>query len=452
MNINDPEKNLSISSHPIKKILYSSKHSIVLLKYVFVFTIAFTGILSLRFALHSLIPPAVYKKDFIQEYLLAQAVFEGVDPYLPLPELAQRFLGPLPNTVFQHSTPHPPPVALLCLPLVLFSYEQAATAWFLFEMVCIVSTIYFILRWLDRRPGLVLLIFITLLVLSWRPFRDGLVVGQLMSLMLVLLVATWQALRSGNNVKGGSFLGCLIALKFIAWPVVIYLAIRKNWIAVITAGVVTVSANLGAALLMGFDRILYYYLKVSTIISPLYQAHEANFSMWTVGWRVFQGTGSPVLLGLEAPPLVASPAMAHFVSWALPLGLLGIGLTLALRAKSFDTSFGILVCVSILVNPIAWGHYLILALIPLVIVGHRLYSLDLPRKETWCLLLFSLLLFIPKLGIRWFILQLTGNELSAKSAQVPFAATLLTLIPAVAILGLLWLVWHIEHTYLKRAS
>lgn len=179
-------------------------------------------------------------------------------------------------------------------------------------------------------------------------------VGQLMSLLLILMVATWRALRSGNNIKGGGFLGCLIALKFIAWPVFIFLAIRRNWGAVIMAGVVTVSANLGAALLMGFDRILYYYLKVSAIVSPLYKAHEANFSMWTVGWRVFQGTGSPVLLGLEAPPLVASPVMAHFISWAIPLGLIGVGLTLALRARSFDTSFGIPVRVSILVNPVAW--------------------------------------------------------------------------------------------------
>ena len=36
----------------------------------------------------------------------------------------------------------------------------------------------------------------------------------------------------------------------------------------------------------------------------------------------------------------------------------------------------------ILVSPVAWDHYLIPALIPLVIVVHNLSFLNRPRKET----------------------------------------------------------------------
>jgi hypothetical protein len=294
-------------------------------------------------------------------------------------------------------------------------------------------------------------LIVTLLVLAWSPFWEEIVIGQLMTLLFVLLIAAWLTLRSGDDIRGGILLGCLIALKLMAWPVAIFLAIRRKWRAVVAVGASAVAANLAAAVLMGFDRVVYYYVDVSAIVSPLYRAHEANFSMWTIGWRLFDGTGSPVLLGLEAPPLVIAPILARYVSLAVPLVLLGTGLWLATHARRFDTSFGILVCVSLLVNPVAWSHYLILAAIPIIIVGRRLFALNLPNRETWAFLALSLLLFIPRLRLRRFILQLTGNELTAKTAQVPFVATLLTLVPVVAILGLLWLIWQMERTWPEEA-
>jgi hypothetical protein len=420
----------------------------VLLKYVLLFIMAIMGLVALQVNLISLLRPHVYKKDFIQEYLLAKAVLDGVDPYLYLPDLTLRLVGPVPNLILQHPTPHPPPVALLSLPLGLLSYEQAALVWFLFESACVLVAVYMLLRWLDKRPGLVLTLFVALLALAWSPFMEELVIGQLMTLLLVLLIAAWQALRAGDAIKGGVFLGCMIALKLMAWPVVIFLALRRNWRAVGAAGITALAANLAAALLMGFDRVVYFYREVSTIVSPLYRAHEGNFSAWTVGWRLFDGTGSPVLHGVQAPPLVSAPALARYVSFAAPVVLLGAGLALALRARSFDASFGVLVCVSILVNPVAWSHYLILASIPLVILGRRLLDLGLPRKESYALLALCLLLLIPRTELRRIILLLGGQELVAgASPDVPFASALLSFIPALAVLGLLWLVWRLDRVY-----
>lgn len=452
MNLKETERALLPDTHPIKHILYSHKPALVWIKYTVVIIAAITGFFNLCVAVTSLIPPSVYKKDFIQEYLLARAVLDGTDPYLPLPELSQRFLGTLTNLVFQHPTPHPPPVALLCILLSFLSYEQAAVAWFLLELACIVLAVYLILRLLGARTRPTIIIITTLLILVWSPFRDELVMGQLMAILLVLLIGTWLALRSEKDIKGGVFLGCLIALKLMAWPIVIFLAMRKRWKAAAVTIVTAVTANLGAVLVMGFERVMYFYLKVSTIVSSLYRAHEANFSMWTIGWRIFEGTGSPVLLGLEAPPLVSAPFLAPYVSATVICALLFMGLRLAIRTGSFDASFGILVCVSILVNPVAWSHYLILALIPLVIVGHRLYMLNLPKKETWSFFLIGLLLFIPRLVLRRFILNLYGLDITTKSAPVPFVATLTALIPTVAILWLLWLVWQTKYVYIEKTT
>ena len=70
--------------------------------------------------------------------------------------------------------------------------------------------------------------------------------------------------------------------------------------------------------------------------------------------------------------------------------LLGTGLALALRIRNFDAAFGILVCVSLLANPVSWHHYLILASVPLVMIGRRLFTLDFPNKETWAFILLGL--------------------------------------------------------------
>lgn len=445
MNNDESERALSPASHPIRRILSSRQPAMVLLKYLLVLVAFILGLTSLQVSLQSLVRPFVYHKDFIQEYLLAKAVLKGVDPFLPLPELALRFLGPLPNPVLQHPTPHPPAVAWLSLPLGLLSYEQAAVVWFLFEIVCIVAAIYLLLRWFGRRPGLALTLFTALLALGWNPFWEELITGQLMTLLLLLLIGAWLAFRSGDEITGGVLFGLSIALKLVAWPIIIFLAIRRNWRAVIAAGAAGLVANLAAALLMGFERVLYYYLEVGTKVSSLYHASDYNFSLWTIGWRAFEGTGSPVVTGATADPLVAAPGAARLVSFGIPLAMLGVGLVWALRARSFDVSFGILICVSILVSPVAWRHYLVLASIPVVVAGRRLRVLDWPRWETNVGLTLGLLLFITRSQLDRIIRVLSGHEpIVGTAPKVPFAVTLLSFVPTVAILGLLYFLRHLD--------
>ncbi|WP_299979385.1 glycosyltransferase family 87 protein [Desulfobacula sp.] len=447
METPNPIKNISASSHPIKDILDSHNTFVIFVKILFLIAMASIGVFSIYSATKSLVIPYVYEKDFMQDYLLAQALLHGFDPYLPISQLAQQFIGELPNNVLPHPSPHPPPVAVLCLPFCIFNYEHAAVAWFLFEIICIFFATYLILCKLHNKSDLKLTIFIFLLLMAWPPLFLELVFGQLMTLLLLLLVCAWLSLGSGKNITGGIFIGLLIAIKLMAWPFIIFFAVRKNWSAVIAAGITVITSNVIAGLIMGFDKIVYYYFKVSAIVSPLYRAYEFNFSMWTIGWRLFDGTGSPILKGLEAPPIVAAPFLALFLSFAMPILLLAVGLKLALRTRSFDTSFGILVCVSTLVNPVAWTHYLILILIPIVIVGRDLLIHDMPKTETWYFLLLCASLLITNLEIRLFILKLTGLEMTTGRVQVPFVATLLTLIPAVSVILLLWLVSHMDHFY-----
>jgi hypothetical protein len=429
----------------LKRIVSSREPVMVTFRYFLIFTAAILGIANMRLWWQSFSIRYIFKKDFIQEFLISKSVLGGVDPYLPLPVLAERFLGPLPNLVFPHPTPHPPPVALICLPLGLLSYEHAAMVWFIFELICLSVSVVLLLRWLGVEKREALASLSALLILVWTPVTYELLHGQLTALLFFLMVGAWQALRSGKDIRGGILLGTAIAVKLVPWPLIIFLMLRRNWRATCAAITTTIAANVAAATFIGFDRMAHYYLKIGSSVSELYHAHFANFSLWSIGWRLFDGTGSPVLGGVNAPPLFNAPAIAPFISIAIPFAMLIIGLKFAFQARNLDTSFGIMICLMILVSPIAWNHYLITALIPFVIVVQNLSSLHWPGKETYITLCIFITFSIPPPGLNKLISLSAGNVIGDGLVQTSsFTVALVSLLPTIALLGLLWLVWRLD--------
>jgi Glycosyltransferase family 87 len=433
-----------------QRIVSSRKPLMVILRSFFFIILTIVAVKHLYMSLESLFSPHIYRKDFIQEFLLSKAALSGLDPYLPLPELANRFIGPVPGpwVNFPHPTPHPPPVALLCLPLGWLTYTQAAKVWFVFELACIILSVFLLFRWLGVRKRSALALLGVSLIWVWVPFTEELIFGQLNALLLILLLAAWQGLRTNKEIQGGIFLGFAVATKLVAWPIVAFLMIRRNWRAVFAALATVVAANVTASLLMGFDRVAHYYLKVGPSVSSLYHAHEVNFSLWSLGWRLFEGTGSPIRFGgfgVTAPPLINAPSIAPFVSGSIVMALLMVSLLLTCRARNFNTSFGILVCLMILISPVAWSISLLPALIPLGIVGRSLSFLDWPKKETFIAFGVGVALFIPPLFFLRFVLSLHDWGIRSDGRlSVPFAVALLSLWPAMALLGLLWLVWRLD--------
>lgn len=379
---------------------------------------------------------------------MARAVLARVNPYLPCTELAERFIGPLPNNIVLHPTPHPPPMAILSLPLGLLTYRQAAAIWFLIEFLCLLLSCYWLVLWFRKTDGWPRLWQTGALIsvlLAWGPFMADLANGQIMIILMFLLIWSWQALLSGNKTQGGLLLGIAVALKLIAWPIVIFLALKRNWRTVGSALSVIVLTNLFAGIFMGFDNLANYYLTIGPLISQIHSAHGGNFSAWSIGPRLFSGTGSEILYFIEAPPLVYAPTMARFFSLVLPGFLLIIILILAFRMKNFNVAWGMLICLSILISPVAWLHYLTLVVMPAFIVISCLSSMDWPPFESNSTiviglgLLFSMFVANPTL---YGILQ--GDSSTIPPIKVTFLQGLLSMIPTVALLGLLWLLGRLD--------
>lgn len=436
--------------HPIKRILQSKERGMIICKYGLIILIALVGLQNFLLSLKSLKPELVYKKDIIQEYLLAKAVLSGVDPYLPCPELAQRFVGSVPYNMVLHPTPHPPPVAVLSLPLALVSYPQAAIIWFILEFVGILIFCYLMIIWNSETNGLSTVLYVPLMIfvlLSWSPFLIELFYGNVSIPLMFLIAGGWQALRSGRNLQSGLLIGSAVAMKLFVWPIIVFLAVKRNWRSAGSAIGVLGMANFVAALLMGFDKVINYYLAIGPMIAQVHRVQGFNFSTWTIFSRLFSGIGSEVLLGVEAPPLVYMPNIVLF-SFVLPAAFLIIGLTLAVKARSLDAAWGMLVCVCILISPVAWLQYLTLAVMPAIFALRCLSTRKWPLIECNAALVICVLLFFSGFFVnRGFYALIQGLPCSVAanfSIKVTFWQGLLPLVPAAALSGLLWLVWRLD--------
>jgi hypothetical protein len=216
--------------------------------------------------------------------------------------------------------------------------------------------------------------------------------------------------------------------------------LRKKWQFVFSVFITTIGANIISGAVMGFDYLLKYYLEVSQLVVSLYRGFFANFSLFTIGWRVFYGTGSSVRIGIEAPPLYFSEIAARITSIFIPFMFLVLCLWMAFRNKHLDLVFIILISTSLLVNPIVWHHYLIIAVFPLILLLRFLWDHQHSKSEFIVSVLVILLLFASRVQIRDLV-YLLGGELpgSNVSVQVSFWTSLITLEPILPLLGMIWL-------------
>ncbi|MCG3161568.1 MAG: hypothetical protein JMDDDDMK_02757 [Acidobacteria bacterium] len=411
------------------------------------------GFSGFRLALRSLKPDNVLRKDFIQEYLMARAARSDVNPYQPLPELNNRFQTNA-KWVFAHPTPHTPWLAIFSLPLTFFSYLQAARIWLLVEVLCLVASVFLLLRWLNGSVNPLVMILSAWTALGWSHIWEGLILGQINTILLLLITGAWLNLRNGRQWQGGALLGAAISFKLIFWPLALFLVFRRRWLSVTAALAVFAIINLTAAAIIGWRVVIDYYLHIGPSTAAFYRSCAQNLSLWSVGWRVFSGTGSPEITGITAPAMFLSPRLAVISSLLLTGLALIVCLTVTKSGGSakvgeghnFDLSYGIMVCACLLVSPLTWPHYLIIAALPLTLIVSRLRALRFPRLETLLCAITILFLLIPNITLETFIFSFStapGSLSGASGIQpdvpVSFAAGLLSLIPTLSVALLIWL-------------
>src|SRR4030065_2009887 len=100
----------------INNLLCSKAPLMVVLRYTLVVLVVIMGMARLRIILVLLASPESYmQRDTLAYYVMAKAIVTGLNPYLPLNELAQRFIGSASS--MSHPPPTTPTTALLFIPV-----------------------------------------------------------------------------------------------------------------------------------------------------------------------------------------------------------------------------------------------------------------------------------------------------------------------------------------------
>jgi len=193
-------------------------------------------------------------------------------------------------------------------------------------------------------------------------------------------------------------------------------------------------------MLLGPGTVLGYYKSVAGNVTALYQSHAFNFSPWTVGWRLFVGTGCAFLTGLKAPPLVEAPALAAPSSVIVTASVLGAFLYAALRTRSEALAVMLVLLLSTLMSPIVWLHYFSWLLPPLALFVKRLISNGLPLRQTLAGAIIVSILALPG-GTMMQLACWLSHDVSCVEPTVSFLVGVVTYVQPLAVLVLGVLLW-----------
>lgn len=382
-----------------------------------------------------------YDRDFIQEYLVSQAIWEGSDPYLPLPQMASKYLEQPPALPWKHPSPHPPVAALAFVPVGILPYWTGKTVWLIVELACLFGFVEMIARWWGGGATLLTKGIAVLACLCFGPMIRELWNGQFSLILLAILTGAWLGLRSGRDVAGGGLLGLSIALKLTGWPIALFLGLRRRWRSAAACAGVIVVTHLLAALVLGLDTVTHYYRVIGPEVARDYRQHMENYSFWSVGSRLFGVEAIEGLGGFVTEPLIPSAAAEKGLTYVLPVVMLIAAMALAWRCRSFDSAYGILLVAGLPINPVVWDHYLLLTALPIAICFRRLSYLEFPAgRVTAAMIGLALSIVLPH-----FYLDLMVEAFARPDARyghvMPFWPGLVTYIPLIPLaiwIGLLW--------------
>lgn len=308
----------------------------------------------------SFAPADVVRNEFTQDYVSARALAEGADPYAPAQELMDAYLEGRDAYVIRN--PHPPAQIMLVRPLSSLPYSAARAIWLIGQAIAIAAAVAITVRGLGWTRATAIVAGIGALALPVA--QKELVYGNLNGFLLLMLAVAWASLRDGRETAPGSSLrsgreaaagiavGFAAAIKIVpVFMLVPMLRARRVRAAAWTIGVAAIVSVLGFAL-AGFDTVSGFRSSLDEN-AGYWRAAPINVSVLAVPFRWLADSRWQEGLA-DVPALAAALAV-----------VLAVGCVLAAfrtpAARSGD-SFLAAMPWMVLISPLAWDWYLVLAL------------------------------------------------------------------------------------------
>ena len=185
--------------------------------------------------------------------------------------------------------------------------------------------------------------------------------GQWSTLIAACLLGGWALLRHDRAVLAGLLVGIACLIKLFPGLIVLYLMLRRRWLAVAAA---TVTVVLGAAvtvMTVGPRDSIDFLAKIAPANLAVFGAFPLNASLTGLFGRLLTD-------GAWVRPLVAAPTLASWLVWLASLGFV-VALarhTLARPAVSDhdDKTFSLALVAMLLISPLTWAHLFVVLILP----------------------------------------------------------------------------------------
>lgn len=298
---------------------------------------------------------------------------------------------------------HPPHLVFLALPFVaLFGVHAAVLSIDILSLAALCLILFLAQRELKVALPTRLKVAFFFVFFGWWPVVNLLRQGQSGLLVAAPLVVAWVCLRRGEQAVAGIAVAIGTCLKLYPGLLLVYLMLRyRRALAAATASLLA----LGALPLIWTPRWIYAeYFRVAGTVVRWYGGHPLNISLL----GVLRKSG----LALDTPLFVA-----------LAVGIVGGVTWLVLRTPwpavgtTFDFEYATFMILMLLLSPIAWDHYLVILILPIILLGERVWNHGKSLRDLGAFIMLVVTFSIPVdvlvgpflvRGKPWVVNPLTG--------------------------------------------
>ena len=268
---------------------------------------------------------------------------------------------------------YPPQFAFLFSWLSIFSVRVGEAIWAILSIICYGISLFFLQRLAYRGRRLRTRILLLGLGLFVFPYLSDMVNANSDWLLFFLLTMTFDMLyRKAKPVSAGVFLGLAVVCKVTPVLVVLYLLLRREWRAVVSASITAVMVTLVTLLITGISPFIEYATRFFTFTNTSMKNGAAPWNSSFLGvlqhWsgqdtaHVNQAALHIAFAGIN---LGTYRAHSIFNIYLLFIGCIFVFVALMLKGhmdKRYDMALAALSLV--LFSPLVELHYLLFLLIP----------------------------------------------------------------------------------------
>jgi len=323
-------------------------------KRLLTFSLNFVALIGLLLSLWILVKPLSFSfwPDFNVYYHSAMVALHGQNPY----SLKGIFVG---------GYLYPPVSLLIFFPLLLFSVVLAGKIWVGISIVCLISSIYTLLKLFHSEKKFMVVCITGILVCNYFPVKFTLGMGQLNMLTLLFATVALYAISKNKSFLAGTIWGTAITIKYFPLLIPAYFLVKKKWrifFAMLASIIVLMALGVivfKVAITRYFFENIFFHLTSSVKIDYYNQA-LSGFLL-----RDFKQIS---LTEVNIFRFVIFFAMLFLTGWVV----------LKKKTKKLQLlEIGIFINLSLLLNTFSWQHQFTLLIIPLIITWFTLQKYKL---------------------------------------------------------------------------